>query len=464
MKRDNLIAKLGLLPNLFNGLHPWHPVVSMDYTCQLPIDLFIPIIFLSFDTPDPVRRLFRTEELRLVNRAWRDAIDSTPLFWSCIPNEAGSFPETVQRWIQKSGEIPLHIVSKLDRPVEPYMQLVSPHCHRWRKLEIVDCHFPSSQYFNEPIPMLETLIVSYSTLDSTKEVFRGTTSPLSSVHLVGVILTEPTNFLRNLRELRLEQLVYPSSGVPITKLYDILAACPDLEQLELDGYYLKPPSEQPPVLLAQLRSFKLKGVSGPAERKEYILAMITAPRLTNVYLQINRNWAPTLNVLCPLSTKALLGEHTKYKIHISHTSLVLSVLDGQDNTQDSPRVMANLWNNQYSKEIALKSLQSFEKTAALSSTVDLIFDQSRSTRAIFKYLKSIKSGADGVPSHPLPQLRTILLYIDRASSHSYQDLLMEVALVRQDIQRIRIHDSQSEISPENRLSQWDPATSSFILI
>lgn len=202
----------------------------------------------------------------------------------------------------------------------------------------------------------------------------------------------------------------------------------------------------------------------PPERKDAILAMITAPLLANVYLGINRNWAPTLNVLCPLSSKALLGEHTKYKISISHTRFVFSVLDGQDNTQDSPGVVVDLWNNQYSKQVALSSLRSFGKTAPLSSTVDMIFDQSRSTRAIFKYLKTIKKGADGVPGHPLPQLRSILLNIDRASSHSYQDLLMDVALVRQDIQRIRIHDSQPEIIPGDQLSQWDPATSSFIPI
>lgn len=63
------------------------PSSSANRFGRLPIELFVLIIFLSFDMPDPSLRLFWTEELRLVNRAWKAAIDSTPLFWAYIPTK-----------------------------------------------------------------------------------------------------------------------------------------------------------------------------------------------------------------------------------------------------------------------------------------------------------------------------------------------------------------------------------------
>ncbi|KAG8897662.1 hypothetical protein FRC01_011234, partial [Tulasnella sp. 417] len=400
----------------------------MDYTCQLPIDLFIPIVFHSFDTQDPVRRLIRTEELRLVNRAWRAAIDCTPLLWTCVPNDAVSFPEKVPDWIKKSGEVPLHILStNIDRPLETYMELVRPLSHRWQKLEIKTSIGSIAEYLNEPTPMLETLIVSYTSLCSVNGLFGGITPLLSSVHLVCVILPETTSFLRNLRELRLDKVHNPSGSISIAKLHDTLSACPDLEQLELDAYYHNHQFERPPVLLANLRSFKFRGALGPLGPKDVILGMITAPRLANVSIRSGRNWAPVLNVLSPLSTEVLLREHTKYHISISHRHFALSTIDEQENVQDSPSVMVDLSNYPYTRIVALTLFKSFEKAAPLSCTMDMVFDQSRSTRNIFKYLKSTIGGMDGVSGHPLPQIRSIRLNIDRESSHSYQDLLKDLA-------------------------------------
>ncbi|KAG9021204.1 hypothetical protein FS837_007479, partial [Tulasnella sp. UAMH 9824] len=182
----------------------------MDYMSQLPIELLAHVISLSLDTPTHGDRPVRAETLRLVNKTWRAAIDSTPGLWACIPNARRYSMERLEGWIQKSGQVPLHIFSLYwDWYSDEYMQLVVPHIHRWRKLEIGDWGVNVWRYFSEPSPMLEELLITNSRSPPEHIPFKDITSSLYSVEVVRVTIWENIIiFLRNQKELRLESIGY----------------------------------------------------------------------------------------------------------------------------------------------------------------------------------------------------------------------------------------------------------------
>ncbi|KAG9024816.1 hypothetical protein FS837_005182 [Tulasnella sp. UAMH 9824] len=437
----------------------------MDHMSQLPIELLAHVMFLSLDRLIPRDRLIRTETLRLVNKTWQATIDSTPDLWECIPNEPHSL-ETTKGWIQKSGQVPLHIVHTNIRPFEGYMQLVAPHIHRWRKVEIATWYDDVWQYFSEPAPMLEELLISECNISSNHIPFKGITPSLSSVELVRITFPENISFLRNLKELRLEPRGYWSDeGYALSKYCDILEACPDLEKLQLDAYAITYPLDPRPVLLAKLSSFSIRGVhQWKPDCLEAILDMITAPSLSDFYIPFGQNWVPpTLNPFSPLSTD-LLRNWTRYQLSISHGQFRLSTDVVQDKAPAAPNVTFDLLYAAKSGEVALKLFQSFANAAPSSAPVDITLDQSGSTESILNYLSSTAESVDGISRYPLPQLHSIQLNIKGKSRVSHKDLLINLAQVRQDVPTIKVYDSRNQKKAGIRVSQWNPETSSFVSI
>ncbi|KAG8964352.1 hypothetical protein FRC05_003846 [Tulasnella sp. 425] len=436
---------------------------------RLPVDLFVPIILLSFDTLNPVRRLIRAEELRLVSKAWQATIDSTPLFWTCIPNEASASEQAIQRWIRKSREAPLHILCTQDiRPVEVFMPLVTPHIHRWQKLEIDGQGSAISKYIKEPAPLLESLTIFAASLSSDEVAFGGVTPSLSSVSLRGVAIPSDLTFLRNLRDFSLRENTDNHQIPPLTKIRDVLGACPDLERLELDaGYTLQVESSmagRPPIVMAKLSSFILRGSYNPHLITGTIFGMISAPRLASVRFAFDEYWAmPTKNILSSLSTELLL-RHTKYTVFISDWRIAISTIDEEGRFSTSPAVAVSVLPDVGSGRAALKILEDVGKAAPLSATVDVILSHSNSAGIVIAYLKSTVKRIDGSWGHPLPQLRTVQLNARHQQNltDTYETPLSDLAHAQPGIPIIRIKVWGRMGNDDAEVLQWDRTSSSFV--
>lgn len=252
---------------------------------RLPIDLFIPVIFLSFNTQDPVLKLARTEQLRLVNRAWQTAIDATAPFWTCIPNEPRSTLENVRRWIKNAGELPLHIMCNYQFiPSGGFMQLVTLLAHRWRKVELDAGYCSISTYIEKPVPLLEVFDLSSAFISPELIFFGGVHPVLSNVRLSDVVLPNDTGFLRNLKVLCLKLISGPSGKLRLSGLRAILAESPYLEQVVLDAHYLTDMQPPPPILLPYLTSFRLTASVHPPRCPAAVSTMIHAPNVTHLDL------------------------------------------------------------------------------------------------------------------------------------------------------------------------------------
>lgn len=439
----------------------------MHYMTRLPIDLFVPIILLSFDTLNPVRRLIRAEELRLVSKAWQATIDSTPLFWTFIPNEASASEQAIQRWIRKSREAPLHILCIQDvRPVEVFMPLVTTHIHRWQKLEIDGQGSAIGKYIKEPAPLLESLTIFAASFSSDEVAFGGVTPSLSSISLRGVAIPKDLTFLRNLRDLSLRENKYNHKNPPLTQLRDVLGACPDLERLDLDAEYTTEPSmaERTLVLLAKLSSFILRGSTNPPAITGAICGMISAPRLDSVRFALDEYWAlPTINILSPLSTERLL-RHTKYTVFISSWRIAISTTGEEGKFPTSPAVAASVSSNARRGRPALKILEDVGKAVPLSAAVDVIISNSNTSRLVIDYFKSTVKRIDGSLGHPLPQLRTVQLNARHQQNRTdtYETLLSELAHAQPGIPIIRIKVWGRMGNDDAEVLQWDRASSSFV--
>ncbi|KIO32327.1 hypothetical protein M407DRAFT_18642 [Tulasnella calospora MUT 4182] len=434
---------------------------------QLPIELLTLTILLSLNTLSHARKITRTEELRLVNRAWKTTIDSTPLFWTCITDKPSSSPEMIKSWIRKSGGAPLHILFEKDpRSIEAFMSLVTPHIHRWRELEIQGWGSNISTYINEPAPMLESLVLYSVPLSSNEIPFSGTTPSLSSVTLGNVSFSQDPTILRNLKNLSLRNITYDQRSPPLSWLRGTLSACPDLEQLELDGRYIaEPPWAHQPVLLAKLSSFCLRGLQNPPDTTEAIFGMITAPHLPLIRLAFDEHWAwRTMNILSPLSTKRLL-RYTGFCISIHNWLIqIVTITDGGEVPSPPPTVVVNLSSYARMGGPALKILEDVGKAAPLSATVDIVVTDPRSTRLISNYLRSTVEEKDASFGHPLPQLRTFQMNVGFQENRpcEAEDLLSELAQTRQDIPRIRIKMRKGSGVDGFDIFQWDRASSSFV--
>lgn len=84
----------------------------------------------------PSTRLIRLEQLRLVGKTWLSTIDSTPKFWTCIPNHPKASAR-MNEWIKKSGDAPFHILSESNsfpQSPEPFIFILCPLFHRWKSV------------------------------------------------------------------------------------------------------------------------------------------------------------------------------------------------------------------------------------------------------------------------------------------------------------------------------------------
>ncbi|KAG9027721.1 hypothetical protein FS837_004187 [Tulasnella sp. UAMH 9824] len=428
---------------------------------RLPIDLFVPIIFLSFDTPDRIQRLIRTEELRLVNRAWQTAIDSTAIFWACIPNEPSPDSKSIPRWIIKSGEAPLHILSKQRlRPLGGFMPLVIPHAHRWRTVELAAYSSCISDYIKKPVPLLEAFHVSNASILRDTIVFGGVHPALSTVGLYEVVLPNDTGFLRNLKVLRLRSVSRPSGRLRLSQLQTILDSSPHLEQLVLDARYTVDMEPPPPILLASLASFQLTATMYRPHCPASISMMIQAPNVTHLDLCFDDHPVPATLTFFSELTVERIRRALSLEIKIFPWVFKLST-DIQPKAPRAPQgVLVSLSEHPQEVEVAVRLLRYLGTITSPSVPVDLVVHQN-TVEGVFDYLKSSREAEVG---YPLPELRSIQLYSEHGDGYPYERIVGGLARAGRDLTNVTFHIGKSESDGgEGQVLKWNAEAMSLVM-
>ncbi|KAG9027445.1 hypothetical protein FS837_004277 [Tulasnella sp. UAMH 9824] len=436
------------------------PLNQPNHFSRLPVDLFVPIIFLSFDTQDPVRRLIRTEELRLVDRAWQTAIDSTPIFWTCVPIEPDSDFKVIQRWITKSGEGPLHILSKRClRPLQEYMPFVIPHARRWRTLDLEAYSCCISNYINKPAPLLETFHVLNASILHDTIVFGGVHPALSTVGLEGVVLPNDTSFLRNLKVLRLRSVSGPSGRLHLSQLQAILASSPHLDQLVLDARYRVDAQPPPPILIPSLTSFQLTATVYSPEYPVVISTMIHAPNVTHLDLCFDGHPVPaTLGIFSKLTAERI-RRALSLEIKIFPWGFQLSTDTQPEAPSALQGVHVSLSDYPEEMEVAVMLLRYIGTITSPFVPVDLVVHRN-TMEGVFNYLKS---SSEVQVSYPLPGLRSVRLCWIPWDGYPYERIVGDLARTGRDIAKITFHLWKGESDGgEGQVLKWNAETMSLV--
>lgn len=435
---------------------PWRPA---NHFGRLPIELFVPIIFLSFDTPDTTLRLIRTEEFRLVNRAWKAAIDSTPLFWAYIPNEASTDARVIQGWIKKSGEVPLHIVSTRDRrPPGGFMPLLTPYTHRWRTVTLHSPFCYISKYIKRPAPLLEVFEVANSSISRDTIVFSGVHPVLSTVRLSAVLLPHDTGFLKNLKELCLKVVSGPSGKLSLSTLYAILTESLELKRLTIDSNFINDMPQPPPILLSDLATFRLASSVYLPRCPSAILAMIRSPNVTHLHLSFHNTHIPAhLNILSPPAVERL-RKASNLVISISSDTFNLSTEIQPDTPYGPQGVTIGLADYAEGMEVSVRMLRDIEATVCPLPAVDLTIEHGWQTTELFNYLKSSRD-----VGFRLPTLRTVNLKIPPWRNNPYEQLIMDLARTRQDVAKVAIQ-VRKDYADDGKRFQWDAGRMALVLL
>ncbi|KAG8910092.1 hypothetical protein FRC00_008897, partial [Tulasnella sp. 408] len=208
---------------------------TSDFLGPLPLELFIRIIATSVSRVEPNVALRRLEQLRLVSKAWFVTINSAPQFWATIPNlNSKVAPKIIKKWIKKSGEAPLHVISNNSTyPLDSFMSLLEPHMHRWKTLTICKKSWYPSAYLQRPAPLLENLTLVGAHFGPDTDLCAGVTPSLTRIDLTQVDLPRNLSFLKALKELRLHLVTCTTKMLTIGQIYEILSASPNLRRLTL---------------------------------------------------------------------------------------------------------------------------------------------------------------------------------------------------------------------------------------
>ena len=123
---------------------------------RLPTELLLPIFEFDISAhPDCERK----QDLAGVSRRWRDVILNSPIFWTII-NIPRLDPSCINAHLKRSGESLLDIAitvrghGQLDYEcLAPYLDIVTPHAHRWRSLHVFDVGVPDAIFGGMILPV-----------------------------------------------------------------------------------------------------------------------------------------------------------------------------------------------------------------------------------------------------------------------------------------------------------------------
>ncbi|KZP11614.1 hypothetical protein FIBSPDRAFT_183091 [Athelia psychrophila] len=199
------------------------------------------------DNPPPFPRARDRRRINFpsqVSQSWRAIALSTPKLWSCIiiDFQAGITQELecAQIWLSRSGNYPLSISigcgwgyptddDSKDRSLDLAMQLIMPHCKRWRHLKIT-----SSSYFHD---VFSSTSRDFPRLEVLELCFRMYSSRCSGA--VETFVTAPRLHELNINQppqlvnIQWNQLTH--CEVTIVYAYKALCLSPGLLHLRLQG-------------------------------------------------------------------------------------------------------------------------------------------------------------------------------------------------------------------------------------
>lgn len=147
---------------------------------ELPSELLNLVLLYSLPVFNPMESCWEYDEcqpymaalfgLRYVSTLWRDLIDGTPSFWMIVSSTWS--PKAIKMVLRRSGTCPLavhHILyndahngGDADEvtPSRTFLQLVNPHRSRWTSVIIELPRELVAEFFDTPLPRLDTLKIS----------------------------------------------------------------------------------------------------------------------------------------------------------------------------------------------------------------------------------------------------------------------------------------------------------------
>ncbi|KAG9041240.1 hypothetical protein FS837_012528, partial [Tulasnella sp. UAMH 9824] len=144
---------------------------------QFPPELLGAVLQFSVPKTDPMGFVWghrdtsaymaAVHDLRLVSSLWRDIIDGTPSFWILV--SSGWSRKAIATAVARSGTRPLIIQLSPGRipnergdtaSTKEFLEAVDPHRHRWTAAMVALPVEAFLEFFDTPIPRLDTLRLS----------------------------------------------------------------------------------------------------------------------------------------------------------------------------------------------------------------------------------------------------------------------------------------------------------------
>lgn len=263
---------------------------------KLPPELFGVVLQLSVPPTDPMRFVWNHQgtsaymaalhDLRLVSSWWRDTIDGTPSFWVLV--SLGWSRKAIAAAVARSGTCPLIVHLSPSRvpnerddtaSAQEFLRAVDPHRQRWAAAIVALPLDALLDFFDTPIPRLDTLRLSLTdgsgkleTLDTAipNSAFLELLSKLHHVHLNRLPLPWDAvlGAFGSLRTLILTTI--RGHGITSEQIAQAISNNPSLESLTMMGVETGDqlvstegsPCGSDPVVPPKLNVFRVKGSAG----------------------------------------------------------------------------------------------------------------------------------------------------------------------------------------------------------
>ncbi|KAG9050761.1 hypothetical protein FS837_002705 [Tulasnella sp. UAMH 9824] len=381
---------------------------TSDFLGSLPLELFIRIIATSVSRVEPNVALRRLEQLRLVSKAWSVTINSAPQFWATIPNLNSKVArKIIKRWIKKSGEAPLHVISNHSAyPLESFMSLLEPLINRWKTLTICKKGWYPSAYLQRPAPLLESLTLVGAHFGPDTDLCAGVTPLLTRVDLNQVDLPGNLSFLKDLQELRLHLVTCMTKVLTIGQIYHILSASPNLRRLtlrvNLNSKLEEDAHHWPPLFLPSLETLLVCSPKGDRWTSG-LLSIIDAPNIISMTTEFDDG--PALRLFGSWLASQSPHQASPYTVLFKPTSVDVSILGEERSPDLSPR--ARLFLSHSSDEHGIRVLEEIDRLKAQTVPLALTIINPPSVANFMDYLKQPKVDQDGTQRLPLPTLRSV---------------------------------------------------------
>ena len=302
-----------------------------NYIHSLPPELLSHIFHLFVHASDgyPIPQL---RVLCSVSSLWRSTALTYPLLWQFI--NSISPPSLVIKFLDKSGQAPLHIVhdDSQYRNVEysrkrgqlirlsDFLEVLVPHSHRWQTFHVDGGYLTERRFWSlvtRPAPLLEEFELVRGEYQSdqsevTIKLFSNNAPRLRVLSLPYFYFSSNTTLLASVTHLTLHHNMHNTSP-SLSQLLAALKTCPNLERLHLYSMKLESSSEPSPPLQLQLPLLQhFQCLDMPLHDVTTILSHIEFAQLKYIMINVQTDTGFTLSDLINSFMKAGLENTTKW--------------------------------------------------------------------------------------------------------------------------------------------------------